>query len=103
MIQLNYFSEKNLLTLRCTLPNLKNVCLNKSTKYKFYPFFESDKDKCEKVQENLTGCISLVFTQKAVVDETVIKNSSNRCKSKPALPKLNVSIDANRTVHEMGV
>ena len=37
-----------MLKLACTLPNLANICLHKSTNYKFYPFCESDKDLCEK-------------------------------------------------------
>ena len=37
----------DMLNLGCTLPNLANICLHKSTNYKFYPFCESDKDLCE--------------------------------------------------------
>ena len=38
----------DMLKLGCTLPNLADVCLHKSTNYKFYPTCESDKDLCEK-------------------------------------------------------
>ena len=65
-----------MLKLGCTLPNLANICLHKSTNYKFYPFCESDKDLCNKIKEDLTGGPSIVFTRKAVVDETYIRNSS---------------------------
>ena len=34
----------DMLKLGCTLPNLANICLHKSTDSKFYPFTESDKD-----------------------------------------------------------
>ena len=70
-----------MLKLGCTLPNLANICLHKSTNYKFYPFCESDKDLCEKIREDMTGGPSIVFTRKTVVDETYIRKSSNVCKS----------------------
>ena len=70
-----------MLKLGCTLPNLANICLHRSTNYKFYPFCESDKDLCEKIREDMTGGPSIVFTGKAVVDETFIRDSSNICKS----------------------
>ena len=72
----------DMLKLGCTLPNLANICLHKSTNYKFYPFCESDKDLCEKIREDMTcGGPSIVFTRKAVVDERYIRNSSSFCKS----------------------
>ena len=70
-----------MLTLGCTLPSLANICLQKSTNYKFFPFCESDKDLCEKIREDMTGGASIVFTRKAIVNETNIRNSSNVCKS----------------------
>ena len=70
-----------MLNLGCIFPNLANICLHKSTNYKFYPFCESDKDLCEKSREDMTGGPSIVFIRKAVVDETYIKNSSKFCKS----------------------
>ena len=68
-------------SLECTLPNLANICLHKSIDSKFYPFTESDKDLLEKIREALAGGLSIVFTRKAVVDETFIGKSSNLCKS----------------------
>ena len=79
----------DMLKLGCTLPNLANICLHKSTKYKFYPFCENDKDLCEKIGEDMTGGPSIVFTRKAVVDGTFIRNSSIVC-------KLIVGIDASQ-------
>ena len=70
-----------MLKLGCNFPNLANICLHKSTNYKFYPFCESDKDLCEKIRAVMTGGPSIVFTQKAVVDETYIRSSSNNYKS----------------------
>ena len=68
----------DMLKLGCTLPNLANVRLHKSTNYKFHPFCESDKDLCEKIREDMTGGPFIYFTRKAVVDEIYIRNV---CKS----------------------
>ena len=71
----------DMLKLGCTLPNLANIRLHKSTVSKSYPFTESDKDLLEKIRKDMVGGPSIVFTGKAVVDETVIRESSNLCKS----------------------
>ena len=71
----------DMLKLGCTLPNMANICLHKSTDSKFYPFTESDKDLLEKIREDMVGGPSIVFTRKAVVDETFVRKSSNLCKS----------------------
>ena len=68
-----------MLKLGCTLPNLANFCLHKSTSAKFYPFTESDKDLLQKIREDMVGGPSIVFTRKAVVDKTFIRNSGNLC------------------------
>ena len=81
MIQFYHNKGIDMLKLGCTLPNLANKCLHKSSNYKFYPFCEKNKDLCEKIREDMTGGPSIVFTRKAVVDETYIRNSSNVCKS----------------------
>ena len=81
MIQFYHNKGIDMLKLGCTLPNLANICLHKSTNYKFYPLCESDNDLCEKIREDMTGGPSIVFTRKAVVDETFIRDSSNICKS----------------------
>ena len=65
-----------MLKLGCTLPNLANICLHKSTDYKSYPFFSSDSDLLEKILEDMTGGPSMVFTRKAVANETVIRKST---------------------------
>ena len=51
MIQFYHNKGIDMLKLGCTLPNLANICLHKSTNYKFYTFCESDKDLCEKKLE----------------------------------------------------
>ena len=70
-----------MLKLGCTLPNLANICLHKTTDAKFYPFTEGGKDLWEKIREDVVGGPSIVFTRKAVVDETFIRMSTNICKS----------------------
>ena len=67
--------------LGCTLPNLANICLHKSTDSEFYPFTEWDRNLLEKIREDMVGGPPVVFTRKAVVDETFIRKSSNLCKS----------------------
>ena len=81
MIEFYHNKGIDLVKLGCTLPNLANICLHKSTDSNFYRFTESDKDLLEKIREDMVGGPSMVFTRKAVVDETFIRNSSNLCKS----------------------
>ena len=79
MIEFYHNKGIDMLKLECTLPNLANNCLDKSTDSKFYPFTESDKELLEKIREDMVGGPSIVFTRKAVVDETFIRKSSNLC------------------------
>ena len=58
----------DMLKLVCTLPNLANIYLHKSTNHKFFPFVEADKDLHDKIRDDMTGDPSIVFTRKAVVD-----------------------------------
>ena len=81
MIEFYHDKRIDMLKLCCTLPNLANICLHKSTDYKFYPFFSSDSDLLEKIWEDLTGGPSIVFTRKAVANETFIRKSNILCKS----------------------
>ena len=79
----NFYHEKgiDMLKLGCTLPNLANICLHSSTNTKFYPFTEADKDLLQKIRDDMTGGPSIVFTRKAVVGETYIRDSANVCKT----------------------
>ena len=81
MIEFYHNKGIDVLKLGCTLPNLANICLHKSTDSKIYPLTESDKDLLEKIRADMVGGPSIVFTRKAVVDETFIRKSSNLCKS----------------------
>ena len=81
MIAFYHNEGTDMLKHRCTLPDLANICLHKSTDSKFYPFTESDKDLLQKIQEVMVGGPSIVYTRKTVVDETFIRKSKNLCKS----------------------
>ena len=70
-----------MLKLGCTLPNLANNCLHKSTDSKFHPFTDSDKDLMEKIREDMVGGLFINFTRKTVIAETFIPKSTNLCKS----------------------
>ena len=50
---------------KCTLPNLANICLHKSTNHNFFPFVEADKDLHDKIRKDMTGGPSIVFYQKS--------------------------------------
>ena len=80
-IEFYHQKEIDMLKLGCTLPNLANICLHKSTDSKFYPLTESDKDLLEKIREDMVGGPSIIFTRKAVVDETFIRKSTKLCRS----------------------
>ena len=97
VIEFYHQKEIHMLKLGCTLPNLANICLHKSTKIKFYPFTESDKDLLEKICEDMFGGRSIVFTRKAVVDETFIRKSIR----KPTLSLFDVSTNAYWIVYKM--
>ena len=79
-IAFHHNNDIYMLKLSGTLPNLANICLHKSTVAKFYPFREGDK-LLEKIGEEAFGGPSIIFTRKALVDETFIRNSANICKS----------------------
>ena len=77
-----YHKKKiDMLKLGCTLPNLANICLHKSTSAKLYSFTETDIDLLQKIREDMVGGPSIVFSRKVVVDETFIRSSRINCKS----------------------
>ena len=81
MIAFYHDKDIGMLKLGCTLPTLAHICLHKSTDAKFYPFTEGDEDLLGKIREDVVGGVIIVFTRKAVVDETFIGKSTNLCKS----------------------
>ena len=70
-----------MLKLGCTLPNLVNIFLHKSTDTIFCPFTENNKHLLVEIQEDVVGGPSIVSTRKAVVVETFIRKSTSICKS----------------------
>ena len=48
-----FYSDKDIdmLMPRCTVLNLANICLHKSTDAKFYPFTEGDEDLLKKIEK----------------------------------------------------
>ena len=60
---------------------MANRILHKSTDAKFYTFGEKDKDLAHKLRENVVGGPSIIFTRYAEVGKTMIRNSSNICKT----------------------
>ena len=81
MIAFYYDKIMDMLKLGCTLSSLANLCFHKSTNAKFYPFTMGDRDLLEKIREDVVGGPSIVFTRKAVVDETFIRESTSLCRS----------------------
>ena len=86
-----------MLKLCCTLPNLANICLQKSIDANFHPFTEGDKNLLEKIREDVFGGPSIVFTRKANVEEIFIRKSTNVCKSFVGLMPANYT--PTRCVH----
>ena len=70
----------DMFMLGCTLPNLANICLHKSTSANFYPITETDKDLLQKIRKDMVGGPSIFFMCKAAVDETFIRDSRSFCK-----------------------
>ena len=81
MIAFYHDKDIDMLKLGCNLPNLAIICLHKSTDAEFYPFTERGKDILEKIREDVVVGPSIVFTRKAVVDETFVRKSTNIWKS----------------------
>ena len=80
---LAFYHDKDIDMLKpgCKLPYFANICLRKSTDANFYPLTEGDKDLLEKIRGDVIGGTPIIFTRKAVVDETFIRKSTNICKS----------------------
>ena len=81
MIVFYHDKDIDMLKLCCTSPNLANICSQKSTDAKFYPFTEEDKDVSQKIREDVVSGPSIVFTRKTVVDENFVRKSTNLCNS----------------------
>ena len=81
MVDFYHSKGLDMLKLGCTLPNLSNIILHKSTKEKFFPFQQKDSDLHDKLRQEMTGGPSIIFTREAKVDETYIRTSANKTKA----------------------
>ena len=107
MIAFYHDKDIDMLKLGCTLSNLANICLHKSTDVNFYPFTEGDKDLLEKIHEDVAGGPSIVFTRKAVVDiffSKVCKHKQIYCWNwcQPTICLIDVSTYAHRSLYALG-
>ena len=64
----------DLLKLGCTLPNLVDFRLHKSTDIKFYPFKGRKRNLLEKISEDVVGGPSIVFTFKQLLMKLLFGN-----------------------------
>ena len=80
---IDFYHDQDIDTLKLgfTLPNPANICLHKCIHAKYFPFTEGDKNLSQKFRKAVVGGPSIVFTPKAVVNETFIRKSTNLCKS----------------------
>ena len=78
-----FYHDKNtdMLKLGCTLPNLDNISLHKSTEAKFYLLTEGDENLLEESREDLVGGPSIIFRRKSILEETFVRKSATLCKS----------------------
>ena len=77
-----YHKKRNdIVNIGCTLSNLANSCLHKSTGAVFIHSLNPKKTCCKKIREDMVGGPSIVSSRTDVVNETFIRNSGNFCKS----------------------
>ena len=81
MIEFYHNKGIDVLKLGRPLPNLANLSVHKSTDSKYYPFTETDKDLLAKTREDMVTGQSIIFSRKALVDETFVRKSTNLYKS----------------------
>ena len=74
MIAFYHAKDIDMLKLGCTLPNLANICLHKSTDAKFYPFTEGDKYLLGKIREDVVGGLSIVLHVKQLLMKHFFEN-----------------------------
>ena len=99
MIEFYRQKEIDMLKLGCTLPNLANICLHKSTDSKFYLFTESDKDLLKRFVKIWLMALHCHYTQSCgwrefypQINECIQINCRHR--RKPTLSLFTVSSNA---------
>ena len=107
MIAFYHDKDIDMLKLGCSLPKLANICLHKSIDAKFYPFTQEDEDLLKRIREDVVGGPFIVFTRKAVADETFIRKSTvinytpTRCANPcpPVFIRVGISIQKSADLH----
>ena len=80
LIAFYHDKDIDMLKLGCTLPNLANICLHKSTDAKFYPFIDGDKDLLEKFEKtSLMAYLSFLHAKQLLIK--LLSESLQICKS----------------------
>ena len=80
-VEINHNKSIDMVKLAYTKPKLANGRLDSSPGAEFHQPLESDKDSLSKVHEDLVEGPPIVFTSKAVVDDTHIRKPTNVCES----------------------
>ena len=81
MVDFHHIKRIDVLKLGYTLPNLYKFRLPNTTTTMFYTFTESENDLLEGICENMVMGPCILFARKAAVDENLIRDSKNSCKS----------------------
>ena len=100
-----FYYEKyiDMWNLGCILPNLANICLDKSTDAKFHPFTDGDRDLLTIFREHFVDVPSIIITWKGIDDETFFFETQQKCANllfgamlANYIPLLDVSTRADR-------
>ena len=106
MIAFYHDKDIDMLKLGCTLPNMANICLHKSTDAKFYPFTEGDKDLLKNSRRCHWWPIYRFYTQSSCWNfyPKVYKHMQIYCLNccQPTIPLLDVPTHAHRSLHALG-
>ena len=81
MIAFYHEKDKDMLKLGCTLPNMANICLHKSTDAKLYPFTGPDKDLLKKIEKMLLVVFLWFLHAKRLLMKVYSEISANISKS----------------------
>ena len=80
-VEINHNKSIDMVKLAYTKPKLAKGRLDGAPGAEFHQLLESDKDSLSKVHEDIVEGPPIVFTRKAVVDDTHIRKPTNVCES----------------------
>ena len=96
-----------MLKLGCTLPNLANICLHKSTDAKFYRLTEADRDLFEKFEmTSLVARLSFLHAKQLLMkllSESLQTYANLLLGLMQTTPLLDVSTHAHRSLYALGI